>query len=210
MDIVGRQSPAMKSLPAVVLWTGAKHSGKTDRLKRLVIEARLAGLTLAGFLAESIYRRDSLRGFDAVDVVSGRRAPLARRSGQDEGMSRRFVFCEEGVALGTTALSRPESRDADLIVIDEYGPMELAGGMWRPAVDLLLSTATGIVVLVVRESLVRVVEKLYSDRVATVVVADAAEAVPNVLDLALAKATSRASSSPLFGRTVAAKGMGHG
>jgi nucleoside-triphosphatase THEP1 len=107
--------------PSIILWVGPKHSGKTTSAARLLQATRAAGFVVAGCLAPSVYANDSLLGFDVVNLHSGERVPLARRE-TGPGENRKFRFIAEGLALGNEALGPIATKDADLIIVDEYGP----------------------------------------------------------------------------------------
>ena len=146
----------------LVLWTGEKHSGKTTSAAKLVETARGEGFNVAGLLAPSLYRDGELFGFDAVDLQNETRAPLAKCS-TEAGKTGRFVFLPEGLKLGNSALSTTSSKSADLVIVDEFGPLELDGGLWRENVDSLLASSGALILLVVRRELTGAVRRVYND-----------------------------------------------
>ncbi len=146
--------------PSLILWVGPKHSGKTTSAARLMQTTRADGFVVAGCLAPAVYANDALLGFDIINLCSGERAALARReAGPDAG--RKFHFPAEGLALGNEALGLTATRDADLIIVDEYGPLELAFQGWRAATDRLMASTGAVLLLVVREELADKVQQLY-------------------------------------------------
>jgi nucleoside-triphosphatase len=145
---------------SLILWVGPKHSGKTTSAARLVQAAHASGFVVAGCLAPSVYANDLLTGFDIVDLRTSERTPLARcdtRHGQD----RSFQFTAEGLRLGRGALDPTATEGADLIVVDEYGPLELKSQGWRATTDRLMTSTDAVLLLVVREELVDKVLQLY-------------------------------------------------
>jgi molybdopterin-guanine dinucleotide biosynthesis protein A/nucleoside-triphosphatase THEP1 len=144
----------------VILWRGKKHSGKTSAAHKLVEQARAEGFHVAGILAPSIYNNGRLKGFDIVDLRTGARTLLASRS--EKSKTNRFAFTDTGLKLGRDALNVDAVKAAELIIIDEFGPMELAGDGWRKNVDSLLKITTAAILLAVREEIVEQVEKLYA------------------------------------------------
>jgi len=148
----------------IILWVGPKHSGKTTAAARLVHAARDGGFVVAGCLAPSVYANDLLLGFDVVNLRSGERAPLARRE-TGPGQDRQFRFLAEGLALGNEALDPTATQDADLILVDEYGPLELTFQGWRTAGDRLMTSTDAVLLLVVREELADEVQQLYDEAV---------------------------------------------
>jgi len=146
--------------PSIILWVGPKHSGKTTSAACLVQTVRDAGFAVAGCLAPSVYANNSLLGFDVVNLRSGERGPLARRE-TGPGPDRKFRLITEGLGIGNEALNSIATQDADLIVVDEYGPWELTFQGWRTAVDRLMTSTDAVLLLVVREELVDAVQTLY-------------------------------------------------
>jgi len=167
----------------IVLWTGPKHSGKSTAVAVLADGARRAGFTVAGLLAEGVHREGELIGFDAVDLRTGRRAALARRGGSGAVRIGQYAFDEAGLDLGAAALCPAAAGDADLVIVDEFGPLELSGAGWRQAVDALLASARGVIVLVVRDRLVEAVRQLYAAGHTTELRAADSDAVEGVIAL---------------------------
>ncbi len=167
---------------AIILWAGPKHSGKTTSAARLVQAARDGGFVVAGCLAPSAYADDVLLGFDLVNLRSGARAPLARRD-IEHRQDRSFHFLPDGLSLGEEALGPPATKDADLIIVDEYGPWELKSQLWRCATDRLMTSTDAVLLLVVREELAGEVLQLYAGPATRKLAALAPESVEEVLTL---------------------------
>jgi len=116
----------MAEMPILIIWTDPKHSGKTTRALDLVNSARKEGFRIAGLLAPSMYDNCKLTGFYAYDLVSSLKKPLAKRNNDVEG-KRHFTFLSEGLKFGVKALSKNSIKNADLILIDEFGRFEISG-----------------------------------------------------------------------------------
>jgi molybdopterin-guanine dinucleotide biosynthesis protein A/nucleoside-triphosphatase THEP1 len=157
-----KKQPMVSTRNKLVLWTGEKHSGKTTRAAKLVEIARGEGFNVAGLLAPSLYRDGELLGFDAIDLQNETRAPLAKRN-TDTGKTIRFTFLPEGLKLGNAALSTTAAKSADLVIVDEFGPLELDGRGWRENVDSLLASSSALILLVVRQELADAVRRVYTD-----------------------------------------------
>ena len=160
----------------LILWTGPKHSGKSAAAAELARRAAAVGFAVAGILAPSVPG-----GYDLLDLRSAARTPLARRGRDGDQRAGRFAFCAAGLDAGAGALDA--AVDADLVIVDEFGPLELAGGGWRAAVDGLIRSARGTILLVVREELAATVGELWSDGDIATIDALAPEAADRVLDL---------------------------
>jgi nucleoside-triphosphatase THEP1 len=146
----------------LVLWTGEKHSGKTTCAASLVNIAREEGFNVAGLLAPSLYRDGELLGFDVLDLRNKTRVSLARRNKED-CKTGQFKFFQNGLKLGNAALSAQATKTADLIIIDEFGPLELNGQGWRKNTDSLIASSNAMILFIVRQELAESVRQLYAD-----------------------------------------------
>jgi molybdopterin-guanine dinucleotide biosynthesis protein A/nucleoside-triphosphatase THEP1 len=146
----------------LILWTGPKHCGKTTSATKLAQIARAEGFNVAGLLAPPLYRNNKLLGFDVLDLRNQTRAPLARRK-ISQSKAGPFTFIADGLKLGNTVLSEETTKSADLIIVDEFGPLELKGRGWRKNVDSLLVSSDAVILLVVRRELADTVRQLYTD-----------------------------------------------
>jgi len=146
----------------LVLWTGEKHSGKTTSAAKLVKIARDEGFNVTGVLSLSIYHNSKLVGFDTLDLRNENRTPLARRK-INASKTGAFTFITDGLKLGNAALSSTATKSADLIIIDEFGPLELNSRGWRKSVDSLIASSNAVILLVVRQELAENVGQLYAD-----------------------------------------------
>ena len=160
--------------PLLILWTGEKHGGKTTSAFKLTDIVRKEGFTVAGLLAPSIYQNGRLIGFDAFNLQSGKRVPLARRGTKENNKKEKYLAPQftggftkgqfiEGLSLGHASLSFAATKSADLIIVDEFGPLELKNRGWRKDVELLLASSDAIILLVVRRELIELVKQLYKD-----------------------------------------------
>ena len=146
----------------LILWVGERHCGKTTSAADLAQAARDEGFNVAGLLAPSLYCEGRLIGFDALDLGNEKRAPLARLQTKP-GESGRFALVTDGLKLGNAALSAEATKSADLVIVDEFGPLELNGHGWRKNVDSLLASSDAVILLVVRRELADEVRQLYAD-----------------------------------------------
>ncbi|NLX42244.1 MAG: hypothetical protein GXY79_02065 [Chloroflexi bacterium] len=152
--------------------TGWRGAGKTTWCQALVEEAQRRGWQVAGLLSPAVYERDAAPGaertkvrIDLVDVGTGERRVLATPAAPSgdgssgaapsaEGAHRlRWRFDEAAVAWGNDVLAR--AGDADLVVIDELGPMEFTyGGGFSEGLALLDGGRFRAAVVVIRPELV--------------------------------------------------------
>lgn len=166
----------------LVLWVGPKHSGKTTSVARLAQKAKNEGFNVAGLLAPSVYDDELLSGFEVVDLRTGRRLPLAARK-INQNQQGGFNFTQTGLGFGRNALSSEAVKHAELIIVDEFGPLELEGEGWRKDIDLILSNIDALVVLVVRNEIAEKVQSLYKDIPAERLDADKGQSIVKVMEM---------------------------
>ncbi len=109
----------------MVFLTGRPGVGKTTVLLRVVDALKSRGLRVGGMVSREVRKGGVRVGFEILDLDSGRRGWLAhveQPTGPRVGKYRVNLADLEGV--GVKAVDRAV-RDADVIAIDEVGPMEL-------------------------------------------------------------------------------------
>lgn len=148
----------MNSCSKIILWTGPKHSGKTTAAFKLIEKAKANDFQVTGIVAPSVYDQGKLVGFEISDIRSGKRALLVRRIKKNSP----FLFTTKGFRFGGKILSAKSTAAASLIIIDEFGPLELAGKGWRKYIDKLSATPA-LLLLVVRKELIKKVKRLYEN-----------------------------------------------
>jgi len=166
----------------LILWTGEKHSGKTSSVAELAGTVRKEGFSVAGLLALSLYDNGKLVGFDAFDLQSEKRALLARRQ-INKNETVPFTFIPDGLKLGRSALSLAATKSANLIIVDEFGPLELDRRGWRKNVDSLLASSNAVILLVVRQELIDAVKQLYRDVPSRELIAGGRNSVGQIITL---------------------------
>jgi nucleoside-triphosphatase THEP1 len=147
----------------VIFLTGEKHAGKTGMLLELVQEAQARGLHTAGIASPGLWDAQGHRaGFDLLELDTDHRYPLSRRI---HGLwPIPYMFDAESVSRGRKALSVARCKDADLVIVDEVGPLELTGGGWAGSLPALLSLQGPVHVWVVRRSLLQAVQDRFQVR----------------------------------------------
>ena len=135
----GRRAPGKTvaaTMGAALLITGAPGTGKTTLIRAVIAEVPL---TSGGFITEEIRQGGERVGF-RVSTLDGRLGLLAHVKavrGPRVGRYRVDVPTLEAVAV--TALEAA-TREADLIVVDEIGKMELCSPRFAPALEAALAS----------------------------------------------------------------------
>lgn len=137
---------------SLALLVGDRQSGKTTTCRRLFEQARARGTTVAGILAPAVHQAGRCVGYEVVDLATGGSTRLATVDGPGVEQVGRFHFLAEGLALGRAALEQALELPPRLLIVDEVGPLELAGGGWSEQLDRL-ADRPGFTLLVVRREL---------------------------------------------------------
>lgn len=132
--------------------TGRVHSGKTTFLLKEIRVRSGQGLRINGILSLAFFEGEERRGYDALDLDTGDRFPLLRTPPR-EGWIRvgPYGMVPEGFRSAEAAVMGVQ--DADLTLIDELGPLELAGGGFWPCLQQLRAQERAILA-VIRETLI--------------------------------------------------------
>ena len=114
----------------IYILTGPVGSGKTTFLKKVIEELKRQAFKLDGYLSEAIMQDREKIGYDLLDLKSRRAVPFIRKSGrQDWQKIGPYFFIPEGLSLAKKIILR--GREAEVLVVDEIGPLELSGqGLW--------------------------------------------------------------------------------
>lgn len=122
----------------LVVLTGGRGRGKTTLCRQIIEIKTHQGWTVAGVLSPARMENGVKTGILAVDVHSGESHLLASRiPGEIDGLIfGEWVFDPVVLEWGNQVLQH--SIRADLLIIDEIGPLEFSHGMgWNSAISIL-------------------------------------------------------------------------
>lgn len=149
----GKQAES-NALTTIIL-TGEKESGKTTLLKGLIDEVQKKSISVSGILQIGVWKENVRHGFDLLDIQTNDSIPLCRTDASDEGIvTGKFIFKPDAIQHGRSILSISKISKADVVIIDEIGPLELSGEGWAKPLSELAEHYTGILIIVVRKSLI--------------------------------------------------------
>ena len=113
--------------------TGRPGIGKTTACLK-IYEALKDRLTIKGFITREIRRNRERIGFEIIELDSGRRFKLAEKGEGYPRVGKYRVFVKN---LDEIAKRIPEYQ-ADLLIIDEVGPMELKSSLFVKNIENLI------------------------------------------------------------------------
>ncbi len=134
----------------ILVLSGPVHGGKTTFLERAAARWTARGLACGGFLSVAATDANGAKGYDLLELKTGRRHPYLRRDGgPDAERTGPFFFVPETLGLARTIIR--EAGPGELLIIDEVGPLELRGGGLWPALRETMSRPGRKILLVARE-----------------------------------------------------------
>lgn len=150
--IIRRQQKRMNT---IFILSGKRNSGKSTILQRVITGLQEKGFRIAGIRAPAIMQNGRKIGFYVLNIKTDEKALLCeRRSELVPSTPQSFEFHENGLKLGRQALSPQAINDADLIIIDEVGPLELKGECWAEPIEQIFNTSEKPMLWVIRKGLV--------------------------------------------------------
>ena len=133
-----------------IFYTGAPGVGKSTIFNRLVETLRSYGCKIGGISAPEVRSEGRRIGFLIVDLATGNRGFLAKRGYESQVRVGSYgVVIPDVLRVGVPAIRRAIT-EADVIGIDEIGPMELAVEELRDAIVRALSSGKPVVGVVHR------------------------------------------------------------
>ncbi|RLG80758.1 MAG: hypothetical protein DRO09_02725 [Thermoprotei archaeon] len=147
---------------AKVIITGRPGVGKTTVFTKVVSALKDGGLRVYGFMCPEVRRGGTRIGFDIIDIATGRRGVLSRLCSIASSKVRVGRYCVneyDAVRIGVQALLKGLSY-ADVIAIDEVGPMELKVDRLRSAIYTVLRSSKPVLAVVHRSIVSRLSKEI--------------------------------------------------
>jgi len=123
--------------------TGRPGIGKTTACLK-IYEALKDKYTIRGFVTKEIRRNRERIGFEIIELESGRKLKLAEKGEGYPRVGKYRVFVKN---LDEIARKIPEYQ-ADLIIIDEVGPMELKSSLFVKNIEMLIRSDRNVILTI--------------------------------------------------------------
>jgi nucleoside-triphosphatase THEP1 len=122
--------------PEVVIITGDIHQGKTGVAQKVVTILLDQGVNIGGFLAIGRDEDGVRTGFSIKEIETNKTMELCSVKKEKTSITTgHFNFSEETIRWGNDILAPENLKNKQLVVIDELGPLELAGKGWAGAIE---------------------------------------------------------------------------
>jgi nucleoside-triphosphatase THEP1 len=146
----------------IALVIGPKNSGKTSYLKIVISRAQHKGLTVGGILSVSRANDLEKKDYFLYDIQTNREELLASadtHSGYTIQYGE-YQFNPKIFESGNQILQ--QSTHSDLIILDEFGPLELQRSGFYQGFNFLLNHYKGILIIALRPALQQALRKIIS------------------------------------------------
>lgn len=135
--------------------TGSPGVGKSTLVQKA---AEATKVKVGGVLARDKRVKDRRVGFELLDIGSGRTGMLADETGDGPQLGKYRVRLDDLNQIGAKAIE--DALKADLIVVDEVGPMELSSRRFIGAVEKAIASNKPMLVVLHEWSLHPLAKKI--------------------------------------------------
>jgi nucleoside-triphosphatase THEP1 len=149
--------------PQILIITGEIHQGKTTFTQTIIKDLLEQKIRIAGFLSLAINKNNIRTGFNLFDIESSEQTELCSTV-KDESRIKfgQYYFNNDAILKGNEILNTENLSDKQLIVIDEVGPLELAGNGWCSAIENITRSIAIPQLWVVRKSIVKKIARKWN------------------------------------------------
>jgi len=131
------------------LLTGRPGVGKTTLVNRIYEHYSKHGFKIEGLTTREVREGDARTGFMITDLSSGQEGWLAKKDpGTGPRVGSYVVVSDDLEKIGVAALERSMNGAADLIIVDEIGPMEMTSTSFRNSISRVLNGRKTVVATV--------------------------------------------------------------
>jgi len=124
----------------VILLTGRPGVGKTTLVNRVYEHYSKHGFKIEGLTTREVREGSARTGFMITDLSSGQEGWLARKDlGTGPRVGSYVVVSDDLEEIGVAALKRSINGGADLVIVDEIGPMEMTSTSFRNSISKVLN-----------------------------------------------------------------------
>ncbi len=129
--------------------TGRPGVGKTTLVNRVYEHYTKNGFKIEGLTTREVREGGARTGFMITDLSSGQEGWLAKKDvGTGPRVGSYVVVSDDLEKIGAAALERSVNGGADLVIVDEIGPMEMTSTAFRDNIAKVLNGRKTVVATV--------------------------------------------------------------
>lgn len=133
----------------IILLTGRPGVGKTTIVNRVYEHYSKNGFKIEGVTTREVREGSARTGFKITDLSSEQEGWLAKKeTGTGPRVGSYIVVSHDLEKIGVAALERSMSGPADLVIVDEIGPMEMTSRLFRSNISKILNGNKAVVATV--------------------------------------------------------------
>src|SRR5260370_19486983 len=133
----------------VILLAGRAGVGKTTVVNRLYEHYAKNGFKIEGVTTREVREGGARTGFMITDLSSGQEGWLAKKNLTAGPRVGSYVVVSDDLEkIGVAALERSMKGAADLVIVDEIGPMEMTSPSFRNSISRVLNGYRAVVATV--------------------------------------------------------------
>ena len=135
--------------------TGSKHSGKTTELLKIIEKMQLSKKKVAGIISRGTFKNNKRHSFFVQDIESKNEQLLMSIEPVNKSSKiGKFYINNDAFDWGKSILKEAILSNADVIVIDEIGRLEIDDQGWADIIPVILKSEKEIF-FIVREEWLR-------------------------------------------------------
>ena len=131
-----------------VLITGRPGIGKTTVFMKTIEALKQRGYKIGGMICPEVRTGFEREGFKVVDLGTGKEGWLAsKKFVTGPRIGKYVVNLQDLEGIGVKAIQRALD-EADIVAVDEVGPMELKSSIFKEAIDKVLNSEKKALIVV--------------------------------------------------------------
>jgi len=145
-----------RNKPPVIIITGETGQGKSTFTRTIVNKLTGDGIRVSGFCSRGVHINETRIGFDLEEIRTGNKTILARKTAEAEGWISQghYYFDPRVFEEKSDLIFREVEAGADLLVIDEVGPLEMNDTGWHSLISRIINEKPLPMIWTVRKRLV--------------------------------------------------------
>ncbi|MEM0293885.1 MAG: NTPase [Saccharolobus sp.] len=133
-----------------VFITGEPGVGKTTIFSFLINELKGKNFRIAGFYCPEVRERGKRIGFEIVDITTGEKDWLAKENAEGSIKIGKYTVMEENATRIVNIVAK-NMDSADILAIDEIGPMELSINSIKELINKMLNSDKPLIAVLHRK-----------------------------------------------------------